>query len=202
MDWRNLHADLPWRLSWAISSARRSVRLYWYHTNKAAWLFAGFFALILFVLGWGLEAVVSYREDQRKRMLEFHAKSVACLARNVYYEARGEPLSGQFAVAEVTMNRKASRLFPKTVCEVVYQKTWDAGRRRYVGAFSWTEFEKLDEPAGETWQRAQAIAATVYYHKHSPVVHGALFFHAVHIRPDWARERKRIGRIGKHIFYR
>lgn len=181
---------------------RHSLRFFWYRADKAAWAFAVFVALVIVLLGSALEAVVGYREQQRNRAREFHARNLACLARNVYFEARGEPLAGQFAVAEVTMNRKAVRRFPKTVCEVVYQQNWDPLRRRYVGAFSWTEFSVLPEPSGEAWRRAEVVAAAVYYQKHKPALQGALFFHAVHIKPAWANEKQRIGRIGKHIFYR
>jgi N-acetylmuramoyl-L-alanine amidase len=198
MYWRHLQVDV----GWTLSQWRRSLRFFWYRTNKAVWVFVVFVALVLAVLGSALEAVVGYREEQGKRAREFHAKNLDCLARNVYFEARGEPLAGQFAVAEVTMNRRASRLFPKTVCEVVYQQNWDPLRRRHVGAFSWTEFKTLPEPDGDAWHGAKAVAAAVYYRKHKPVLQGALFFHAVHIKPEWAREKQRIGRIGKHIFYR
>src|SRR5881227_4294028 len=71
------------------------------------------------------------------------ANDLRCLAQNVYFEARGEPVAGQYAVAEVTMNRKASGRYSDTVFGVVYQKNWDPIRKRYVGAFSWTEFDTL-----------------------------------------------------------
>ncbi|NIO43392.1 MAG: hypothetical protein GTO41_26515, partial [Burkholderiales bacterium] len=59
-----------------------------------------------------------------------HAQELNCLALNVYHEARGEPMAGQYAVAEVTMNRVASRRYPNTVCKVVFQKKWDVLRGR------------------------------------------------------------------------
>src|SRR2546426_11425059 len=127
---------------------------------------------------------------------------LACLARNVYFEARGEPAAGQYAVAEVTMNRKASRRFPRTVCAVVYQKNWDPILGRHVGAFSWTEFNELPAPSGEEWERALKVAEAVYYRRYTPVLEGALFFHATYITPDWAKEKKRVARIGRHVFYR
>src|SRR5579885_1777609 len=57
------------------------------------------------------------------------AEDLECLAENVYFEARGEPLEGQFAVAEVTLNRTEARNFPHTVCGVVHETRWDPGRR-------------------------------------------------------------------------
>jgi spore germination cell wall hydrolase CwlJ-like protein len=178
------------------------LRLLWYRSDKAALAFALFLGLVVAALAFGLSAVYTQRDAEHARLRDFHARSLDCLARNVYYEARGESLAGQYAVAEVTMNRKASPHYPKTVCEVVYQKNWDPLRKRYVGAFSWTEFDVLDAPAGEAWQRAIKIAEDVYYKRRAPVLHGALHFHAVYISPDWSKERQRVARIGRHVFYR
>jgi N-acetylmuramoyl-L-alanine amidase len=85
---------------------------------------------------------------------------------------------------------------------VVYQKSWDRMRKRYVGAFSWTEFKSLPEPRGDEWQRAWRVAETAYYGKTTPMLQGALFFHATYIKPDWASSKKRVARIGKHVFYK
>jgi spore germination cell wall hydrolase CwlJ-like protein len=100
------------------------------------------------------------------------------------------------------MNRRASRRFPNTVCDVVYQKNWDSVRGRFVGAFSWTEFDALPDPSGEEWHRALAIAEAVYYQRYAPQLKGAVFFHATYIKPDWAQQKQRVAKIGRHIFYR
>jgi spore germination cell wall hydrolase CwlJ-like protein len=120
----------------------------------------------------------------------------------VYYEARGEPAAGQYAVAEVTMNRLASQHYPDTVCDVVYQRNWDPMRRRYVAAFSWTELGDLEDPGGEEWQRAWKVAEAVYYQTHTPAFQGVLFFHATYVSPDWAKGKQPVARIGRHVFYR
>jgi spore germination cell wall hydrolase CwlJ-like protein len=164
--------------------------------------FALYCCLIVGALVAAFLEVTSHRDAERARAREFHARSLECLARNVYYEARGESTAGQYAVAEVTMNRKAAPAYPKTVCEVVYQQNWDAIRGRYVGAFSWTEFEALAPPAGEGWMRAQQIAHEVYYGRRQPTLKGALHFHAAYIKPQWSKERERVARIGRHVFYR
>jgi N-acetylmuramoyl-L-alanine amidase len=105
-------------------------------------------------------------------------------------------------VAEVTMNRVASGRFSDTVCGVVYQKRWDPLRNRYVGAFSWTELDTGPIPNGEEWQQAWKVAEVVYYRKNAPMLEDALFYHATYIKPDWAREKRKIARIGNHVFYR
>jgi spore germination cell wall hydrolase CwlJ-like protein len=178
------------------------LRVIWYRMDKAPLVAALFFALVVGVLAGAATSVFNYRDAQRAAVREFHARSLDCLARNVYYEARGESLAGQYAVAEVTMNRKASPRYPKTVCEVVYQKGWDPLRGRYVGAFSWTEFDSLDEPEGPEWQQAVEIAEQVYYQKRAPAMPGALHFHATYVQPEWSKERPRVARIGRHVFYR
>ena len=165
-------------------------------------VFALFCSVVVGALVLAFSAVSAQRDAQVASVREFHARSLDCLARNIYYEARGESSAGQYAVAEVTMNRKASRFYPKTVCEVVYQKNWDPLRKRYVGAFSWTEFDVIDAPAGPAWQRAIKVAEDVYYQRRPATMHGALHFHATYIRPDWSKERQRVARIGKHVFYR
>ena len=170
--------------------------------DKTSVVFALYFCVIVAALVLAFLEVARHRDAERARVREFHARSLECLARNVYYEARGESLAGQYAVAEVTMNRKAAPAYPKTVCEVVYQANWDPLRGRYVGAFSWTEFDVLAPPAGEAWQRAQKVAEEVYYQRRAPTLNGALHFHATYIKPEWSKERERVARIGRHVFYR
>jgi len=170
------------------------LRLLWYRTDKAGLVFALFFALVAGSLVFALTVVHAERDAQAGRLRDFHARSIDCLARNVYYEARGESLAGQYAVAEVTMNRKAHPRFPSTVCEVVYQKE----------AFSWTSLGPLDPPVGEPWLRAQRIAEEVYHQRRPAKMPGVLHFHATYVQPDWSKDRQRVrvARIGKHVFYR
>lgn len=119
------------------------------------------------------------------------AAAIQCLAENVYYEARGEPLVGQYAVAEVTMNRVASSDFPNSVCDVVHAR----------GAFSWTYTANIPAPYGYEWRRAKAVAETVFDNREAPLVNGALFYHATWISPDWAPTRSQVALIGRHLFY-
>ncbi len=141
---------------------------------------------------------VARLEAARKRALDLR-----CLAENVYFEARGEPLKGQYAIAEVTLNRLHSPYFPNTICEVVHDTRWDPARRRLVAHFSWTGHEQQAAPTGPAWKRAMTVATAVYDHQNMPVMPpDALFYHATSIRPYWAATKKVIARIGDHIFYR
>ncbi len=129
-------------------------------------------------------------------------RQIKCLALNIYHEARGEPEAGQYAVAEVTMNRVASKHYPGTVCEVVYQGGWDKHYRRYVGAFSWTELSTLEEPKDKKWLVSRKIAGNVYVGNYKKRVKGALFYHGGYIKkPHWAKRKRVVARIGRHIFY-
>jgi N-acetylmuramoyl-L-alanine amidase len=125
-----------------------------------------------------------------------------CLAENVYFEARGEPLDGQYAVAEVTLNRTRAQHFPHSICAVVHETRWDPSRQRYVADFSWTELGALTPQDTQAWKNAMTVATAVYDDLRSPLVPGALFYHATSVRPVWARGRKAVATIGNHIFYR
>jgi len=176
-----------------VSGWLRGARVRWYRRDNDSLVFGAVVALLVGGLVTLLFALHVYRAEQR---------DLACLARNVYFEARGEPPAGQYAVAEVTMNRVASPAYPRSVCEVVYEKRWDAIRNRYVGAFSWTEFEQLPEPQGEEWQRAWQIAEAVYFHRGAAKLDGATHYHATYVRPSWSREKRKVAHIGRHVFYK
>jgi spore germination cell wall hydrolase CwlJ-like protein len=185
-----------------VANLRFRLWMFWWRTDKGPLVLAAVSAAVAGGLGYGFLQVSSYKDESQASVRDAQQRDVKCLALNVYHEARGEPLAGQYAVAEVTMNRRASRFFPRSVCEVVYQKNWDAIRRRYVGAFSWTELEPLPEPRGAKWLQAQRIAEAVYFGKRVPEVQGAMFYHASYIKPDWAKDKTIVARIGRHVFYR
>ena len=112
-----------------------------------------------------------------------------CLARAVYFEARGEPLEGQLAVAQVILNRVASGRFASTVCGVVNQH----------GQFS---FDRSRTPAdGRDWRTAKAIAAIAATAAWDAVAPRATAFHATRVAVGWASMHK-VGTIGNHVFYR
>ncbi len=142
---------------------------------------------------------VAQREAARARR---RANDLECLAENVYFEARGEPLNGQYAVAEVTLNRIRADNFPHTVCGVVHETRWNPSRGRLVADFSWTEQGGLSPEDGPAWKQAMAVAVAVYDDMHEPLVPDALFYHATNVHPEWSRFRKAVATIGNHIFYR
>lgn len=197
-----LFDELAFRARGAWADARRSLRLAWYRMDREATAFALMIGAALVAFGFGLHSVFERHERAQALAREAERQNLLCLAKNVYYEARGEPAEGQYAVAEVTMNRLASSRYPDSVCAVVYEKRWDEIRGRYVGAFSWTEFYAVPEPEGSAWAHALKVAEDVYYRRTPPVLDGATFYHATHMRPSWARTQERVARIGRHVFYR
>jgi spore germination cell wall hydrolase CwlJ-like protein len=187
--------------SWPVVWRGRLV-LYWFKDKRDsiaffAMLCVPFVALGLFVYFAYSDQLAARLEAARQR-----ATDLRCLAENIYFEARGEPLAGQYAVAEVTLNRVASPYFPDTICEVVHEARWDPLRRRMVGAFSWTELDVTHAPRGPEWREARVAAKAVYERTHTPVVPGALYYHATSIKPSWAHTKKSVAKIGNHIFYR
>lgn len=172
---------------------------YWLSMHKGDLVFtAGIIASIGFIC---LIGYFAFAESRRSASDQQRMADLGCLARNIYHEARGEPANGQQAVAEVTLNRVASNLFPETVCKVVHEQRWDRKRGRYVGAFSWTELDQVSRPRGMAWNRALKIAEQVYDEELDTLTDDALFYHATTIEPAWARTKKQVAKIGRHIFY-
>ena len=131
--------------------------------------------------------------DEKQRVM----KEVECLARNIYFEAGGEPRAGKIAVAEVTMNRVHSKQYPRTVCGVVHQKI------RGTCQFSWVcEGKKTVYRNSDAWQDSVKIAENILISKkHYGIIGSAKHFHAVYVDPSWAESKKFIKKIGQHIFY-
>tara|TARA_R110001606_G_scaffold362240_1_gene516008 strand:- start:789 stop:1211 length:423 start_codon:yes stop_codon:yes gene_type:complete len=120
------------------------------------------------------------------------AAALVCLSLNVYHEARDQPLEGQIAVAQVTMSRVASDVFPDDVCGVVWQPS----------QFSWTHDGKSDKPKEKkAWETAKAIAQIVSTNDIKDETTGATDYHADYVAPYWAKGYYHTVTIGTHIFY-
>jgi spore germination cell wall hydrolase CwlJ-like protein len=127
------------------------------------------------------------------------AEEIRCLALNIYFEARGEPESGQLAVGHVVMNRVASSRFPGTVCGVIQQ---GGALRRYRCQFSWWCDGRSDKPGNKRlWERSAELALKVYWGRTADPTGGALWYHADYVNPAWGKTYERGPKIGRHIFY-
>jgi N-acetylmuramoyl-L-alanine amidase len=120
-------------------------------------------------------------------------EQVECLAKNVYFEARGESQAGQIAVANVTMNRVSSKHFPNTVCDVVWEPK----------QFSWTHDGKSDTPGDSAkYKDIYKLAKKVYNNQVIDITEGSTFYHADYVNPSWNQAMDRVTKIGTHIFYK
>ena len=117
-----------------------------------------------------------------------------CLAQAVYFEARGEPLTGQLAVARVVINRTASNAYPDDYCSVVTQRA----------QFSFVKGGRIPhaDETSRAWLRAKAIAQIAHQDLWDCEADDALYFHATYVSPRWARQKTQLARIDTHIFYR
>jgi hypothetical protein len=129
------------------------------------------------------------------------AKAEKCLADAVYFEARGEVVKGQEAVAQVVMNRVFSGYYPHDVCGVVYQNANRHLACQFTFACERKDVNKIDEP--DMWEQAKRIAKdTLDGNIWLPEVGHATHYHAYWVHPSWVREMTRLYRLGVHTFYR
>lgn len=117
------------------------------------------------------------------------AEPFECLAKNIYFEARGEPMSGKIAVAMVTLSRVESSRWPGTICEVVWQPK----------QFSWTHDGLSDKPKqAAAWTEAK-YAANIALDLHK--VKSSTHYHNLTVWPRWADVENLDGFINNHMFY-
>jgi len=120
-----------------------------------------------------------------------------CLALNIFFEARQEPISGQLAVAEVTLNRVTDDRYPDNVCDVVWEDK----------QFSWTHDGKHDDPTRmgyldvQAWHTVFELAENVIKDKSLLLGITATHYHSVEVNPFWTSHYEFDGQIGGHVFY-
>lgn len=126
-----------------------------------------------------------------------------CLALNVYHEARGEDLEGQFAVAQVTMNRAGGD--PDKVCEVVfapYQFSWTNDLVLATPQERIARADRFMPRESQAWDLAKFVAKTALNGGMADVVGDATHYHATRVSPRWAGSFEQVATIGRHVFYR
>ena len=122
------------------------------------------------------------------------SEQMQCLAGAVYFEARGEPLAGQLAVAQVVINRSEDRRWPASYCGVVYQRS----------QFSFVRGGRMPSinTSSGAWTRAKAVARIAHQGLWESEAADAVYFHANYVRPRWSRSKTRLTQIDTHVFYR
>lgn len=120
-------------------------------------------------------------------------EAILCLAEAVYMESRGEPLPGQFAVAEVVLRRKESPRWPDTICGVVYQDR----------QFAWTRHPERPDRSTNAWRLAVNVAKVAWVSRWNG--QGAATYCSDHFHsgqpPGWAEDMAVDRVIGGHVFY-
>lgn len=121
-----------------------------------------------------------------------------CMTEALYFEARGETVQGQFAVAEVILNRVDAKNYPNSVCGVVNQGTG----RLHGCQFSYTcdgKPEVVSEP--NAWSDVGKIARRSIDGLPRTLTHGATHYHTTAVNPSWAQQYNRVAQYGVHLFY-
>ncbi len=132
-----------------------------------------------------------------------YKQEVTCLAEAVYFEARGEPVEGQKAVARVVLNRVDSAFYPDTICDVVYQN--DHMKNACQFSFACDDIPKRVKEF-DAFKKAQIIATKIFEcdqacREREHPVGRSTHYHADFVHPRWANKLERTGKVGRHIFY-
>lgn len=125
---------------------------------------------------------------------------LACLARALYHEARGEGAEGMRAVAEVVLNRVDAEGFPRTICGVVYQGVDNAAGCQFSFVCDGSDARPIGERSA--WSQAQSIAREMADGAPRRLTGGATHFHTTAVSPGWAEVYTRTAQVGTHLFYR
>ena len=128
-------------------------------------------------------------------------RQLACLATNIYYEAGNQPFEGKVAVAQVTINRTESGLYPADICKTIYQK--NIVYEKVLCQFSWVcDRAVIARPVNRAnFKESEEVAKKVLLEGFRlPSLTDAMYFHGDYINPGWKREK--ITKIGNHIFYK
>ena len=131
-------------------------------------------------------------------------ETMACLALAVYFEARGEPVAGQMAVAQVAINRSRSDEFPDNVCEVITQgpiyKTSGQPVKHKCQFSFWCDGKPETVTDHAAWQTALEVARAAWVMP-IDITEGSTFYHATSVDPKWRYTKAKTVQIGQHIFY-
>lgn len=120
------------------------------------------------------------------------ANEVNCLAKNIYFESRGESEIGQFLVGFVTNNRVRDYRWPDSYCEVVEQRH----------QFSWYWDGKSDNPRDAiAWARSKEIANIIYNSSNLDTTHYGFYFKAVYAKSKYFDNLRKLNKVGKHEFF-
>lgn len=123
---------------------------------------------------------------------------LTCLARTIYWEAKGEDVAAMEGVANVVMNRLAAEPFPDTICGVVTEGK-DGGPCQFAW---WCDGNPDDVEEPDRYAITTEVARRALNQELPDRTDGALFFHGINDTPGWSDDYVRTVRLGDHVFYR
>jgi spore germination cell wall hydrolase CwlJ-like protein len=124
---------------------------------------------------------------------------MSCLAEALYFEARGEPITGQLAVGEVILNRVEDSRYPSSICKVINQGTG----RRFACQFTYTCDGKLETVhERKAYEMALKLAKILITTHDRKLTKGSTHYHSNYVNPKWSKKFERVAKYGRHIFYR
>jgi spore germination cell wall hydrolase CwlJ-like protein len=138
------------------------------------------------------------------KKVQFTNSEKLCLTQAIYHEARGESEEGQWAVANVIINRALSKKFPSTMCGVVFQ---NADQGYHHCQFTFACDGKSDFGTEKSaWARASKMASVAYSEfrqgdRPGVLPSSALYYHTRSVNPGWSNKFRRVATIGAHEFY-
>lgn len=151
---------------------------------------------------WKLESTFKLRRNEKQKIVAQRRIRLAeenCLAKAVYFEARSESELGQLAVAKVVLNRVKDPNYPKTICGVVYQGSDHRNSCQFSFACDGVADEVRNKAA---WEHSKQIAQKAIDGDQTiRIIGAATNYHADYVRPKWAKEMRKLIKIGRHIFY-
>ena len=159
--------------------------------------------LSMFMLKWVVVDKLNRYEATESSQITtaMRERQLTCLATNIYYEAGNQPFEGKVAVAQVTMNRTESGLYPADICKTIYQK--NIVYEKVLCQFSWVcDRAVIARPVNRAnFKESEEVAKKVLLEGFRlPSLTDAMYFHGDYINPGWKREK--ITKIGNHIFYK
>lgn len=139
------------------------------------------------------EPTATSASDRDEVATIYSRSEIRCLARAIWHEARGEPLAGQIAVAEVIIARSKDRRWRGDLCRTI----------RMPHQFSFVRNGRtLPIRDAKGAQRMMDLARAVATNTMSSPARGSLFYHATSVKPIWRHGLERTVRIENHVFYR
>jgi spore germination cell wall hydrolase CwlJ-like protein len=151
---------------------------------------------------WKMESAFKLKRNEKQKIVAERRIRLAeenCLAKAVYFEARSESELGQLAVAKVVLNRVKDANYPKTICGVVYQGSDHRNSCQFSFACDGIADEVKNKAA---WDHSKLVAQKAIAGDQTiRVIGAATNYHADYVRPRWAKEMRKLIKIGRHIFY-